>query len=129
MPEITRPGSCYFNKKTDVTSTSKTIPYGPPTKTLVPVDLTKIRARTFVVYKFGCFIVDLLTIHCQHVPVTLLLADKLPSNTQLTRNAYRNSFYFDSNNQILYMRKERLENIGEFVLVLIHCLAHLYGGT
>ena len=94
-------------------------------ETLVPVDLNKIPARTFVVYKFGCFIVDLLTIHCQHVPVTLLLADKLPPNPQLPGNAYRNSFYFDSNNQILYMRKERLENVGEFVLVLIHCLAHL----
>jgi hypothetical protein len=94
-------------------------------ETLVPVDLNKIPARTFVVYKFGCFIVDLLTVHCQHVPVTLLLADKLPPNPQLARNAYRNSFYFDSNNKILYMRKERLENVGEFVLVLIHCLAHL----
>ena len=94
-------------------------------ETLVPVDLNKLPARTFVVYKFGCFIVDLLTIHCQHVPVTLLLADKLPPNPQLAGNAYRNSFYFDSNNRILYMRKERLENVGEFVLVLIHCLAHL----
>lgn len=94
-------------------------------ETLVPVDLNKIPSRAFVVYKFGCFIVDLLTVHCQHTPVTLLLADKLPPNPQLARNAYRNSFYFDSNNQILYMRKERLENVGEFVLVLIHCLAHL----
>lgn len=76
-------------------------------------------------YKFGCFIVDLLAVHCQHVPVTLLLAEKLPPNPQLTRNAYRNSFYFDSNNRILYMRSERLETVGEFVLVLIHCLAHL----
>lgn len=94
-------------------------------ETLVPVDLNKIPGRTFIVYKFGCFIVDLLTIHCQHVPVTLLLADKLPPNPHLTKNAYRNSFYFDTSNQILYMRKERLENVGEFVLVLIHCLAHL----
>lgn len=92
---------------------------------LVPVDLDKIPGRTFVVYKFGCFIVDLLTVRCQHVPVTLLLADKLPPNDQLEKNAYRNSFFFDSNNNILYMRKERLNNVGEFVLVLIHCLAHL----
>ena len=108
---------CYTDIKDDTLWSSD--------ETLVPVDLNKIPARTFVVYKFGCFIVDLLTIHCQHVPVTLLLADKLPPNPQLTRNAYRNSFYFDSNNHILYMRKERLENVGEFVLVLIHCLAHL----
>lgn len=76
-------------------------------------------------YKFGCFIVDLLGVHCQHVPVTLLLAEKLPPNPQLARNAYRNSFYFDPNNRILYMRSERLETVGEFLLVLIHCLAHL----
>ena len=95
---------------------------------LVPIDLSNTTARTFVVYKFGCFITDLLTIHCHHLPVTLLLAEKLPSNSELERNAYRNSFYYDANNRILYLRGERLDNVGEFVLVLVHCLSHIAAG-
>ena len=69
---------------------------------------------------------DLLVVHCYHRPVSILLADKVPPNSQLTRNAYRNSFYYDANNRILYLRRERLESVGEFVLVLVHTLSHVH---
>ena len=95
---------------------------------LVPVDLNTLPARAFVTYKFGSFIVDLLAVHCHHLPVTLLLADKLPPNSHLQRNAYRNSFFYDANNRILYVRTERMDNVGEFILVLVHCLAHIACG-
>ena len=95
---------------------------------LVPVDLNTLPARSFVTYKFGSFIVDLLAVHCHHLPVTLLLANKLPPNTHLERNAYRNSFFYDANNRILYVRSERMDNVGEFVLVLVHCLSHIACG-
>lgn len=95
---------------------------------LVPVDLNTLPSRAFITYKFGSFVVDLLAVHCHHLPVTLLLADKLPSNTHLQRNAYRNSFFYDANNRILYVRAERMDNVGEFVLVLVHCLSHIACG-
>ena len=44
---------------------------------LIPVDLNKLSARNFVVYKFGCFITRLVANHCQHLPVTLLIAEKV----------------------------------------------------
>jgi len=44
---------------------------------LIPVDLNKLPARSFVIYKFGCFITDLVADHCQHQPVTLLIAAKV----------------------------------------------------
>ncbi|XP_070551432.1 trichohyalin-like [Ptychodera flava] len=44
---------------------------------LVPIDLNKLSARNLVVYKFGCFVVELIATHCHHLPVTLLLADKI----------------------------------------------------
>ena len=91
----------------------------------MPVDLDVISAREFIVYKFACFISDLLVVQCYHKPINILLADKLPPNVQLTRNAYRNSFFFDANNQILYLRRDRLESVGEFVLVLVHALSHI----
>jgi hypothetical protein len=95
---------------------------------LCPVDLNKLNPRSFIVYKFGSFITDLVTGHCQHMPVTLLLADKIPPNTELAHNAYRNSFQYDANNHILYMRTARLDSVGEFVLVLVHTLAHIKSG-
>ncbi|RUS80922.1 hypothetical protein EGW08_011303, partial [Elysia chlorotica] len=98
---------------------------------LKPVDLNKLAARHFVVYKFGCHVADLIGRRCQHSPVTLLLADTVPSTTQkeqLSRNMYRNSFTFDANNRILYIRAARLEPVGDFLLVLVHCLAHIKSG-
>ena len=95
---------------------------------LEPVDLNKLDARKFIVYKFGCFVADLVSAHCQHAPVTLLLADKIPPNERLRNNAYRNSFSFDANNSILYVRTARLDTVGEFVVVLVHTLAHIKAG-
>ena len=56
---------------------------------LTPVDLNALNAREFVIYKFSCFVRDLLTVHCFHKPVDILLADKLPPNSTLSHNAYR----------------------------------------
>lgn len=95
---------------------------------LEPVDLNKLDARKFIVYKFGCFVTDLVAGHCQHAPITLLLADKIPPNERLRNNAYRNSFFFDANNRILYVRTARLDTVGEFVVVLVHTLAHIKAG-
>ena len=90
-----------------------------------PVDLNSIPVRTFVVYKFGVFIIDLLCRNRKYPSVHLLLADKIPPNKNLVRNAYRNSFRFESHNRILYIRLCRLDNVGEFVVVLVHTLAHI----
>lgn len=95
---------------------------------LVPTDLNKLSPRAFVVYKFGCFVVDMVGARCQHPPVTLLLAEKVPANRKFALNAYRNAFHYDATNSILYVRQEKLSSIGEFVMVLVHCLAHIKAG-
>ena len=94
-----------------------------------PVDLNSIPVRAFVVYKFGVFIIDLLCRNRKYPSVHLLLADKIPPNKSLVRNAYRNSFRFESHNRILYIRLCRLDNVGEFVVVLVHTLAHIKTDT
>ena len=94
-----------------------------------PVDLNSIPVRAFVVYKFGVFIIDLLCRNRKYPSVHLLLADKIPPNKDLVRNAYRNSFRFESHNRILYIRLCRLDNVGEFVVVLVHTLAHIKTDT
>lgn len=96
---------------------------------LVPVDIGTLNARSFIVYKFGCFVTDLIASRCRHAPVTILLAEKIPSNKNLARNAFRNSFHYDANNRILYIRAARLDTVGDFIVVLIHSLAHIKAGT
>ncbi|XP_022100041.1 trichohyalin-like [Acanthaster planci] len=95
---------------------------------LVPVDLSRLSPRNFVIYKFGCFVARLVATRCAHSPVTLLLAERIPVNDRLARNTYRNSYHFDDTNKILYVRQARLDTVGEFVLVLVHALAHIKTG-
>ncbi|KAI8480901.1 hypothetical protein Bbelb_413740, partial [Branchiostoma belcheri] len=106
---------------------SRDVDWGADTE-FKPVDLNKLSPKDFIVYKFACFIGSLLTVHCGHPPVTILLADSIPPNPQLSKNAYRNSFQYDHNNRILYVRRARMDRVGEFVLVLVHTLAHIKSG-
>ena len=45
-----------------------------------------------------------------------------------SRNAFRNSFHFDAEKRVIYVRKERVQSIGGFALVVVHCLAHIEVG-
>ena len=91
---------------------------------LRPVDINSISASQFVIYRFGVFIIRVLnkTIHTPEV--SLLLAESLPQNNY-ERNAFRNSFYYEHAKKILFIRRERMESIGDFVVVILHCLSHV----
>lgn len=84
-----------------------------------------ISAREFVVYKFSCFIKDLLAVHCLHKPVHVLLANKIPPSN-VENNLYANDFHYDTHNRIVYLRRDKLKNVGEFNLILIHTLTHIH---
>lgn len=99
-----------------------------PDDILEPVDMDRINAREFVVYKFSCFIKDLLAVHCLHQPLHILLAEKIPRNADCEKNAYRDAYYYDRSNRILYLRRAQLENVGVFNLVLVHTLSHIHVG-
>ncbi|XP_078608959.1 uncharacterized protein LOC144880579 isoform X5 [Branchiostoma floridae x Branchiostoma japonicum] len=91
---------------------------------LMAVDINDLTPSHFVVYRFGVFITQLLSRHLGSPEVTLLLASNLPPN-DYERNAFRHSFMYQSAKKILFIRKERMESVGEFVVVLLHCLAHI----
>ena len=91
---------------------------------LNPVDINNISAREFVIYRFGVFVIHLLHHTIQTPEVTLLLASNLPSNNY-TKNAFRHSFFYEHARKVLFIRQERMESIGDFVLVIAHCLAHI----
>ena len=91
---------------------------------LVAVDIEKLRPTSFVVYRFGVFVSNLLQARNNMPEVTILVASNLPPNNY-TRNCFRNSFHYEHATKILFIREERMETVGEFVLVVIHCLSHV----
>ncbi|CAH1789583.1 unnamed protein product [Owenia fusiformis] len=91
---------------------------------LVPVDLNDITPHQFVVYRFGVFVSRVLRQLINAPEVTLLLASNLPSNNY-NNNAFRNSFFYEHARKILFIRRERMDSIGDFVVVILHCLAHI----
>ncbi len=92
-------------------------------------DITALSPRHFVVYKFGCSVMRSLQAMNGFEPITLLIADKIPPNHAYHHNSFRHSFSYDSRNKIMYIRLERLENIGSFLLVLVHTLTHIKTGS
>lgn len=91
---------------------------------LIPVDINDLSPANFVVYRFGVFVTQLLENKMNVPSVTLLLASNLPPNNY-DNNAFRHSFFYENTRQILFVREERLHSVGDFVLVIIHCLAHV----
>ena len=91
---------------------------------LKPADITKLAPTNFVIYRFGLFLSRMLKTRLEFPDVSVLLADSLPHNNY-TKNAYRHSYYYEEGSNILFVRKERTESVGEFSLVIAHALAHL----
>ena len=91
---------------------------------LIPVDINELSPANFVVYRFGVFVTQLLENRMNVPSVTLLLASNLPPNNY-DNNAFRNSFFYEHSRQILFVREERLYSVGDFVVVIMHCLAHI----
>lgn len=91
---------------------------------LIPVDINELSPANFVVYRFGVFVTQLLENRMNIPSVTLLLASNLPPNNY-DNNAFRSSFFYEHSRQILFIREERLHSVGDFVVVIMHCLAHI----
>ena len=92
---------------------------------LTPADINNISASQFVIYRFGVFVIRLLHKMIGTPDVTLLLANNLPANNY-EQNCFRNSIFYEHSRKILFVRRERMESIGDFVLVIVHSLAHVH---
>ncbi|XP_069752399.1 uncharacterized protein [Narcine bancroftii] len=94
---------------------------------LVPLTPEKISVMELAVYRFGNFIAKLVQRVINVPEINLLLASSLPTNNY-THNAFRNSFFYQHSCKTLFIRRQRLASVGDFSLVLVHCLAHLAAG-
>ncbi len=95
----------------------------------VPAQPESLNARQFTTYRFGVFITNLLSNH--NFPKTnILLASMLPEvkeqlENNYSSNAFKRSIFYDRQTSTLFVRIERLQTLGEFVLVIVHSLAHI----
>lgn len=94
---------------------------------LKPADINQISPAQFVIYRFGVFVTRLLHETIGTPEVSLLLASNLPPNNY-EHNAFRNSVFYEHAKKILFVRRERMDSIGEFVVVILHSLAHIKTG-
>ncbi|XP_053503279.1 uncharacterized protein si:dkey-103g5.4 [Ictalurus furcatus] len=94
---------------------------------LVQVGADTLNPREFLIYQHGQLLLQLLHTHRVAPAVKLHLASRLPSNNYCC-NSFRNSFYYQEMDNILYVRQQRLQSVGGFSLLLMHCAAHISTG-
>ncbi|XP_058270321.1 uncharacterized protein si:dkey-103g5.4 isoform X4 [Hemibagrus wyckioides] len=91
---------------------------------LVKVAEDTLNPREFLIYQHGQLLLQLLHTHRVAPAVKLHLASSLPTNNYHC-NAFRNSFHYQEMDNSLYVRQQRLQSVGGFSLLLLHCAAHI----
>merc|ERR1712150_178325 len=57
--------------------------------------------------------------------INIKISKTLPEN-DYKNNAFRRSFYYDFNSKILWIRQARLTKISELLVIICHCLSHIF---
>ncbi|XP_047549654.1 uncharacterized protein LOC125079952 isoform X2 [Lutra lutra] len=91
---------------------------------LITVQPTDLSAREFVVYQYGLSVLHLLIPQLHAPEITLQIASHLPA-MDASENAFQGSFFYQSTGNTLFVGRESLASVGSFILLLIHCLAHV----
>ncbi|XP_064840268.1 uncharacterized protein si:dkey-103g5.4 [Oncorhynchus masou masou] len=94
---------------------------------LLLLDPGRLNPREFLVYHHGLFLLQ--TLHTLELTpaVSLQIATSLPSNNY-KYNAFRNSFFYQEAEKTVFVRRQRLQSVGGFSLLLLHCLSHVAVG-
>jgi len=89
------------------------------------VDPSELPNSQYVVYCFALAVRENVTKAGVPLPPTKIgIAKSLP-DTQSNASAFRNSYFYDHARRTLFIRQNRLANIGEFLIVMVHGLAHI----
>ncbi|XP_042270426.1 uncharacterized protein si:dkey-103g5.4 [Thunnus maccoyii] len=91
---------------------------------LIPLEPSILNPREFLVYQHGLFLMH--TLHSLKLTpaISLQIAASLPNNNYFN-NAFRNSFFYQEAEEALFVRRQRLQSVGGFSLLLLHCLSHV----
>eukprot|EP01006_Ploeotia_vitrea_P063125 TRINITY_DN84986_c0_g1_i1.p1 TRINITY_DN84986_c0_g1~~TRINITY_DN84986_c0_g1_i1.p1 ORF type:complete len:296 (-),score=37.41 TRINITY_DN84986_c0_g1_i1:157-996(-) len=83
----------------------------------------------FVACEFSNYIAELVANKFADVPkVFVQLALELPHPATSNLSAFRNSFVYIPERTTLYIKNNRTQNIGELIMIVVHCLSHLKCG-
>ncbi len=98
----------------------------------VVIDCSSLRPAHLVTYRYGVSLLELLTRH-GFSAVNLLLASSLPlasdiMNNIYAGNAFKNSMFFEASSSTLFIRVEYLQSVGDFVVCILHSIAHVESG-
>uniref|UniRef100_A0ABM5EQG5 Uncharacterized protein isoform X1 n=1 Tax=Pogona vitticeps TaxID=103695 RepID=A0ABM5EQG5_9SAUR len=96
----------------------------PKSRELVPVATSSFSARELVIYQYGIVLLQFLRTHIGGPDVNLGVASSIPSS-DAPGNAFRNTFYYQIPEQKLFVLRECLSCVGSFILLLVHCRAHI----
>ncbi|XP_034723644.1 uncharacterized protein si:dkey-103g5.4 [Etheostoma cragini] len=91
---------------------------------LIPLDLSLLNPREFLVYQHGLFLMHTLQNLKLTPAISLQIASSLPNNNYFN-NVFRNSFFYQEAEETLFVRRQRLQSVGGFSLLLLHCLSHV----
>ncbi|XP_034864791.1 uncharacterized protein LOC118013216 isoform X1 [Mirounga leonina] len=91
---------------------------------LITVQPTDLSAREFVVCQYDLSVLNLLIPELHAPEITLQIASRLPA-MDASDNAFQGSFFYQSTENTLFVGRESLASAGSFILLLIHCLAHI----
>ncbi|TMS07022.1 hypothetical protein E3U43_011115 [Larimichthys crocea] len=91
---------------------------------LIPLDPAVLNPREFLVYQHGIFLMHTLNNLKLTPAISLQIAASLPNNNYFN-NAFRNSFFYQEAEETLFVRRQRLQSVGGFSLLLLHCLSHV----
>ncbi|XP_076781284.1 uncharacterized protein LOC143439190 isoform X3 [Arvicanthis niloticus] len=94
---------------------------------LETVHVTKLSAWEFVVYQYGLSVLCLLIPQLHAPETTLQIASHVPA-MEVSGNVFQGSFFYQSAENTLFVERGCLASVGSFVLLLIHCLAHIATG-
>ncbi|CAL1570452.1 unnamed protein product [Knipowitschia caucasica] len=91
---------------------------------LIPIWASSLNPREYLVYQHGLFLMQTLNSQQLTPVVTLEITSSLPANNYVD-NAFRNSFFYQEAEETLFVRRQRLQSVGGFSLLLLHCLCHI----
>ncbi|XP_025063397.1 uncharacterized protein LOC106722341 [Alligator sinensis] len=91
---------------------------------LKPVHPEALSAREFVIYQYGISILQFLRLHINAPEINLCIATSIPRSNAVG-NAFQNSFFYQNFEKKLFVLRECLGSVGSFLLLLVHCLAHI----
>ncbi|CAL8351040.1 unnamed protein product [Lota lota] len=94
---------------------------------LIPLDVQTLNPREFLTYQHGLFLLKLLHTLKLTPAISLQVAASLPHNNY-ANNAFRNSFFYQDAEERLFVRRQRLQSVGGFSLLLLHCMSHVSVG-